>query len=148
MKNEMKITGVTKITAKLKEYQKKSRAAAEQGMGLAMMALQRDCIMETPTVPIDEGTLRGSGSIFVGNKLIGTSESLSKKSGTPNRDYSFTGNGIVGTVGFNTPYAARWHETDANFRETSSGKWYLIDKMKRFKNDYMKIIADVIKAVR
>jgi len=46
--------------------------AVEKGLGVAVLQLLNDCIMEVPTVPIKEGWLRGSGSAFVQNKLQDT----------------------------------------------------------------------------
>lgn len=73
--------------------------------------------LESRIPPILTGTLRGSGSAFVGNKLIGTTIdniTFRKKTseGTPNRAHSDRRDII--TVGFNTIYAARMHEETWN----------------------------------
>ena len=62
---------------------------------------------EAVVPPIMFGVLRGSGSVFVGNKLIGDSKAFGRD-GRPNTSYSAKPNQI--TIGFNTAYAARMHE--------------------------------------
>lgn len=57
--------------------------------------------------PIYTGRLRGSGSVFVGNKRIG--DSLFAGQGTPATSSGEANKNVV-TIGFNTPYAARMHE--------------------------------------
>lgn len=57
------------------------------------------------TPPILTGRLRGSGSAFVDSKVIGTTDN---GNGTPNMSHTTRKNEIA--IGFNTPYAARWHE--------------------------------------
>jgi len=91
-----------------------------------------------------KGTLRGSGSVFVENKLVGVS-SRSKK-GIPCTECSgpIPPGAITATVGFNTPYAARVHEVPMKFTESSAGNKYLESKMSRNKDTYFKIIASTI----
>lgn len=59
--------------------------------------------------PIREGILRGSGSVFVGGDLIHTTAELYPE-GTPAKSLSEKSDDVI-TVGFNTAYAARMHET-------------------------------------
>jgi hypothetical protein len=65
-----------------------------------------------PTMPpIESGYLRGSGSVFVGSELVGTSPKPYGK-GDPLRSLSVAkqeGQTIISIV-YNTEYAARWHE--------------------------------------
>lgn len=120
----------------------------ERGMGRAMIALLGDCVMETPTVPVKEGTLRGSGSIFVQNEFIKDSSDLPKaKAGkaVKNNAEPIKPHKLVGVVGFNTPYAAKMHENNYNFTEPSSGPKYLESKLIRNGKHYMKEIADTIR---
>lgn len=63
---------------------------------------------ESTVPPIQLGVLRGSGSVFVNNVLLGDTKS-NYPDGTPNMEYTESGGGI--TIGFNTAYAARLHET-------------------------------------
>jgi hypothetical protein len=61
--------------------------------------------------PVLTGALRGSGSLFVGDKFI-TATPDKSGIGTPNMSHSNKPNVI--TVGFNTDYARRLHETKWN----------------------------------
>jgi hypothetical protein len=66
---------------------------------------------ESVVPPVLTGQLRGSGSVFVGNKFISATPDQSGK-GEPNTSYNAPNNVI--TVGFNTSYAAKLHETAWN----------------------------------
>jgi len=124
-------------------------ALLEKGLGRAMLDLMNDCVMEVPTVPLKEGWLRGSASIFVQNKFVSTSENLSRaKAGKAIRAYveNVTAGRFVGLIGFNTPYAAKVHEgIDMHFTEPSSGPKYLESKMISKRNHYLTVIANTIK---
>lgn len=119
---------------------------AEKGIGRATLQLLNDCVMEIPTVPIKEGWLRGSGSVFIQNKLIGVSKF--GKPGEANKDHSeaIGSKEYVGVCGFNVPYAAKMHEgINFHFTEPSSGAKYMESKLMRNRNRYMEIIANTIK---
>lgn len=121
----------------------------EKGLGRAMLQLLNDCVMEVPTVPLKEGWLRGSGSIFVQNKLAGVSSF--GKPGMANTSHSEGINfkELVGVIGFNTPYASKMHEgVDFHFTEPSAGAKYLESKLHRNGERYMLIIANTIKEGR
>jgi len=118
----------------------------EKGVGRATLQLLNDCVMEVPTVPIKEGWLRGSGSVFVQNKIAAIS--TFGRPGKANTEHSENiGAGeFVGVCGFNTPYAAKMHEgIDFKFTEPSSGAKYMESKLLRNKARYMTIIANAIK---
>lgn len=66
--------------------------------------------------PIKSGRLRGSGSVFLGGKLVFVSP-LVEGEGTPNLDHKGKKGEI--TVGFNVPYAAKLHENPFNPGERS-----------------------------
>jgi hypothetical protein len=124
-----------------KELKEKGMAQA----GLILMALARD---EVNKVPLDEGTLSGSGSVFVGSKLIGTS-AASADGGSPNPADSYSPNAsaneIVGTVGFNTPYAARLHEhPEFKFQGDGRGAKYLESKLSQHRNLLMETLRDAV----
>jgi hypothetical protein len=51
----------------------------ERGLGQAASALLSDSIIEQPAIPLDEGTLRGSGSTFVENVFIESSPNVGGK---------------------------------------------------------------------
>jgi len=87
------------------------RKAAESGVALAGIRLRRDSVMEVPKVPLDEGTLRGSGSVFVNGVLKETAPNVG---GNPTPadtcNEGFDADSITALVGYNTPYAERLHE--------------------------------------
>lgn len=124
----------------------------EKGLGRAMLDLMNDCVMEVPTVPLLEGWLRGSASIFVQNKLVATGEGLpNAKQGKANKSHqeSISAGQFVGVIGFNTSYAAKLHEAVGyHFSEPSSGPKYLESKMLTKRIHYMKVIANTIREGR
>lgn len=133
----------------LDDYLAQYKAAAKKGLARAGMLLLRDCVMDIPRVPLDEGTLKGSGSVFVGSDLVGTSESFAGATGkpTPATEYasSLDPNTLRATVGFNTPYAARLHEgVDFEFQHEGHGAKYLEQKLTENHDHYMQEIADTI----
>ncbi len=69
--------------------------------------------------PILKGILRGSGSVFVGGKMIQSSR-VNYPSGTPNTSYTADKDTI--TIGFNTSYAGRLHEMPFS-EEPKKGHW-------------------------
>jgi hypothetical protein len=123
-------------------------AELEQAMGQAGAQLLNDSVMQTPTVPLKEGTLRGSGSVFVQNKLKEVSP-FHKSKGTPAREdkRKIGENETLVVVGFNTPYAARLHEGVGieHWSEPGSGKKYLETKLANNRSTYMKIAAARLK---
>lgn len=92
---------------------KRVREGAEQGMAEAGAMLLNDSTMEIPRTPVDKGTLRGSGSVFVSGKLKKVSPKVNGK-GDPATTAAGMGthiaNAVEAQVGYNTPYAARLHE--------------------------------------
>ena len=117
--------------------------AIETGLGRAGLQIMNDAIMQSPTVPKEEGWLRGSASVFVNNELSAVSEHGIK--GEANLVYTES-RGLEVVVGFNTPYAARLHESPKfNFTEPSSGAKFLETKLTRNKKTYLKIIANALK---
>lgn len=83
---------------------------ARQIVGLQLLNFALNGSSGDPTVPpIRWGVLRGSGSVFVDGTLVGDTKS-SYPDGTPNAQYSAEAGDV--TIGFNTAYAARLHETN------------------------------------
>jgi hypothetical protein len=122
----------------------------EKGMGRAMFNLLNDCVLQRPTVPLKEGWLRGSGSIFVQNKLVAVSSH--GKQGKANTELiePIESGKFIGVIGFNTPYAAKMHEgIDLKFSklsiESGAGPKYLESKLQRNRDSYMQEIADTIR---
>ena len=120
----------------------------KKGLGKAGAALMDDTVTGMPTAPLLLGYLRGSGSVFVDNKLIAMS-----KHGLP--DYVATvctlplkSGEIKAIVLFNVPYAARWHETlpkSGAFSEPSAGIYYMSSKMLANLKKYRDIIAESLR---
>lgn len=85
----------------------KARQKALMSMGLqALNNTVNGSPSEDSRPPILTGRLRGSGTVFVGNKRIG--DSL-YPGGTPATSSGENNSNVI-TVGFNTEYAARMHE--------------------------------------
>jgi hypothetical protein len=124
-------------------------ALVEKGLGRAMLDLMNDCVMEVPTVPLKEGWLRGSASIFVQNKFVADSTSLPMaRAGKAIKSYieNIMAGNFVGLIGFNTSYAAKLHESVGyHFSEPSSGPKYLESKMISKRSVYMADIANTIR---
>jgi len=100
-------------------------ARAERALGKVGLQWLHDAIMLPPTVPLDEGTLRGSGSVHLSGRLVHTSPRPGGQ-GTPNTDpVPAEGGKRFVVVGFNTAYAAHLHELAHHFQEPSAGTGYL-----------------------
>jgi hypothetical protein len=102
---------------------------------------------ESVTPPILTGRLRGSGSVFLGGKLVRTTSDLSSK-GTPATSHSEKKNVI--TAVFNTPYAAKWHENSFNpgpvsLQSGNVGNKYIEKHLKADGPELMKFLALLIK---
>jgi len=129
---------------------KEINAATEIGIGQAMLQLLNDCVMIPPTVPHKEGTLRGSGSVFVGQRLVATTEHFANGKGKPNpaktHQVELSQGKLTGIAGFNTPYAARLHEhPEYKFKEPGSGGHYMSSKIVQFREMYLQMVAGYIK---
>lgn len=101
-----------------------------------------------PTVPpILTGRLRGSGSVFLGGKNVYETPKYHGE-GTPNR--SFSGKEGVVTIGFNTEYAARWHEEtfEPGVRSQQSGdvgNKYVERHLRADGKELMQLYANILK---
>ena len=93
--------------------------ATAQMAGQVAMQVIADSINEPPTVPIDTGNLRSSGTFEV---LSGGSWRSVKV-----------------LVGFNTPYAAKVHEIPMHFQDPDAGNKYLESKLQRHKEQYVRV---------
>jgi len=65
--------------------------------------------------PVFQGILRASGSVHVGSKFVGGNNLMGQGAGlgaTSLSNRTFNGKSSVVTIGFNTSYAVRMHETD------------------------------------
>lgn len=99
------------MLAQLKTLQ--TSREADLRFALAQVAVQMLTWMNTGSPneplkpPIRFGTLRGSGSVFVGKKLIGIAPN---EGGDPTPATSFQGPDWTITIVYNTSYAAKMHE--------------------------------------
>jgi hypothetical protein len=97
----------------IKKFKRVSKDQDYKGKVQVGLALLNGVLNGTPkesTVPpIDTGHLRGSGSVFVGNNLVGEAPKF-RGQGQPNR--SHRADKDVVTVGFNANYAIYTHERD------------------------------------
>lgn len=135
----------------LAEYERRFLAGARRGLGQAGLAILADAVMDMPTVPLKEGTLRGSGSVFVDGKLLATSPGA----GTPATDAGDLNRPgtLEALVGFNTPYAAYQHEgmrkdgthVVRNYSEPSSGVKFLENKLNANRDKYLAILNGEIR---
>lgn len=124
------------------------RKTAVQAVGKAGLRLLRDTVADMPTVPLDEGELRGSASLHVNGTFV---TSGSTDVSTPNTDAvdAPRDGSIEAIVGFNKPYAAYQHEgmradgshAVVNYSEPSSGAKFLESKMASSGEEYLGIIA-------
>lgn len=99
--------------------------------------------------PIKWGVLRGSSSVFLGNKLIETFKPA-KVEGEPTPNATYSGGDLVLTFGWNTDYAAKMHEWKGNWgkftlQDADAGSKWLEDHLEKDKNDLMKMIAKEFK---
>ncbi len=135
------------------------RGAVVEGKKRACMQLLDDAINEAPLIPHDEGTLQGSGSVFVNDELVGTAPNVGGDP-TPATSHQSGGSAdeVVGTVGFNVPYAAFQHEgqredgshvVTQHSRPDGRGSKYLERPLHENAEDYVAIEANTVrKALR
>ena len=98
--------------------------------------------------PIRWGVLRGSSSAFVGGELVATQEQTIK-AGSPDRPEPvrlYSGDDLVATFIWNTPYAARMHEWMGDWGEFTTqdgdaGSKWLEEHLKQDRDDLMKMIS-------
>jgi hypothetical protein len=137
------------------------KEAVHDALGQLGIDVMRAAIFEDPSVPLEFGTLRASGSAIVVDadgreELVGTTEGMvtiepGGKAGTPAESLDDAGlieAGSAGVViGYNQPYAARLHEhPEYQFREPGSGAKYLESKIVPRYEDLMARLAARIKA--
>jgi hypothetical protein len=134
--------------------------AIDKGLAEVGFAVMRDAIMDIPTAPLKYSNLRGSVSVFVQNRFIGDSSEMAKGMSRDPSEYDPTPakshHEAIGmfehmaVIGFNVPYAARWHETeppgwqdrrDTPFTEPKAGMKYLESKLANNGDQYMEIAA-------
>lgn len=102
---------------------------------------------ESTVPPILTGLLRGSGSVFLGSKVVGFAPKV-KGQGNPATQHSEK-KGVV-TVGFNTAYAHRMHEypfRPGPISEQSGdvGHGFLIKHLVNDKDELMELYSSYIR---
>ena len=123
--------------------------AAERGLGQAGLLLLGHTGTEDPVIPKDEGTLAGSWSLFVQNKLkkAGPNDAATDHKEPIGKDE------MMAVVGFNSPYAVYQHEGQRkdgshvvhNYTLAGSGPDFLKKPLSDNREFYMKKVADEIK---
>jgi hypothetical protein len=93
---------------------------AKTAMGLQLINnIVNGSPRESVVPPVKTGLLRGSGSVFVGSKLVHTTQKV-KGQGNPNTVHSAPIDTV--TVGLDTSYAAKLHEMPFS-EEPRKGAW-------------------------
>ena len=125
----------TSFNAGMKRYQKGcTEVYVPEGVRKACQELILDANNKPPRTPFKLGALRGSGKV----------DDVLKQGEIVVGQVSFG----AGASGQDAPYAARWHEAEPGtikFTAPGAGPKYLESKMNKFREKYMKIIAEVIK---
>jgi hypothetical protein len=111
-----------KMQRRFAKLQAEYPTATMQAAGQVAAQVIADAINEPPTVPIDTGNLRSSGTFEV---IPGASWRSVK---------------II--AGFNTPYAARVHEVPMNFQDPSAGNKYLEAKLVAHGAEYVRVWSE------
>jgi hypothetical protein len=94
-----------------KLYEEQNQKALEK-LGYVILS---DVLTKNPRPPILLSALWGSGSVFVGNKVVAFGKQVSGATeGTPNTDISEDDPNMI-TVGFNIIYAEKMHEKEWNW---------------------------------
>lgn len=124
----------------MRELLRQFPEAGTKAVGAAGQQLLNDAVMEVPTVPIDTGRLRESGSVLVAGLTPFTSN---QGKGTPNVDNPAPppARKFVAYVGYNTPYACVVHERPMKFTDPSAGNKYLEAKMRAHAGEYAHVAA-------
>lgn len=132
------------------------------GLDQAASALLNDSITKLPAVPLDEGTLRGSGAAYVNNELVAVG---SEVGANPAATLAEVGTKretqvaillpgtITGTVAFNTPYAAYQHEGERqdgthkvqNYKHSGTGAKFLEKPLFENAKGYMGVVSREIR---
>lgn len=124
--------------------------AIQRGLGEAGATLLDDSKSLPPTPPKKTGRLRESGSVIVGQLTVATTlgKEGATEAGTPNTSPmpEKVGGRWACFVGYNTQYAAKMHNVPmGHYSEAGSGRNFLTDKMRNYKNKYLAVLADVVK---
>lgn len=105
---------------KFDQFTKKYLEADEKAKVKVAYQILSDILNTSPRPPILTSALWGSGSVFVGNKMVFQSKDISSviKRADPNTALSGKSKQTI-TVGFNIAYAARMHKKEWNWGKVS-----------------------------
>jgi len=147
----------------LLEYQAKHEQALIRGIAKAAARLLDDAINEITAVPLDEGTLRGSGTVHVNGEVREVAPNVGGDptpmlEDMPEDFKQALADGIIATVGFNTDYAAVMHEGGwrtgplagvkiQNYNEPGTGAKFLEKKMSENRDVYLGIVAEELRKI-
>ena len=145
----------SQVEAGLQRWGYAVREALAEGLGRGGAQLLNDAVQEIPTVPLESGYLRGSGSVFVNGKLVTTSpQGVAGGSPAISDDDPARGRAeVICRVGFNTVYAAVQHEGRwetgplagveiAHYTEPGSGRYYLLTPLQSHGEEYIQTAID------
>jgi hypothetical protein len=93
-------------TIDVRKATKTVKEGVKNGLAIAGLRMLRDIVLEAPRPPLKTGFLRGSGSVFVEDKLTATSQTLGQQGGKPPTSNAQSKKETA-TVVLDTPYAAR-----------------------------------------
>ena len=122
-------------------YKQRQKHAIEKGLAKSLLHLLGVAAQDAP---VDEGTLRGSGSAILNGQSIGTSQAEGK-GGAPATTDNIGEKEPWGVVGFNTPYASAQDQRPDLVHPKGGEAGYLTGNAERHKKIYVKWIADEIK---
>jgi len=136
----------SEMERKLKELEKKSPEALRKALEIAAIQFltwsANGSSKESRKPPIRRGFLRGSGSAFVGSKLVGLVRGHDNKEA--NRSYS--DNPLNVTWGYNSEYATKMHETNYkpgpfSAQDGDAGNKWLERHLSADRELFMKVVA-------
>ena len=141
-KMKFKLKGLHKLMKQSPKAFNKSLAVA--GLQFLNWANNRSK-NESAKPPIRFGVLRGSSSVFVGNKLIGIQPQNVKEHGIPTPAKSYNGRTDTMTVVWNTDYAKKMHEWKGNWskytiQDSNAGNKWLEKHISKDRTDIFKLI--------
>lgn len=136
------------------------------GLEVAMVQFMDDCINTVPRCPQKTGAMAASHSVFVGSKLVATSEGMvtvvnssrrkEKRVPTPATTVPGGAGGwmLTGTLVVNKPYAVPVHEGIAgrypakNYTLPGSGPKWVSSKLIAYGDKYLKLMASAVRKMK
>lgn len=143
-------TNFKEVERNIKKLARKSPAAFEKAMAIAGLTFldwaNNGSSRESRKPPIKWGFLRGSSSVFLGNKLLGAYEQEDNREA--NRSHSEKP--FTLTWGWNAEYATNMHETDYqpgehSERDGDAGNKWLEKHIRADRDALMEMTAKTVK---